>query len=134
MGKIKDFFRKHKQQKEVSLQRDFDSSLAQAYDIFETRAHHFLDRDAARRMSRAFLYQCEDARKNNGRFGLLPENIRNMEEMTLLEFRINFLSYADELVNMSFDSERELMEKMQYGNEVLQIFEYHIITLEMQRR
>ena len=120
LGKI---FDKHNQPKEISLRDDLTSSLANASRIFKAKAYKALDGNSARLLSKAFSYQCEDAMKY---LDLLKESANYDIQISNIEFKINFLAYADEAVNMEFSSREAVALALQEGDRLLENFKYYI--------
>ena len=119
-GKI---FDKHNQPKEISLRDDLTSSLAHATHIFKAKAYKALDENSARLLSKTFSYQCEDAMKY---LDLLKESANYDIQISSIEFKINFLAYADEAVNMEFASRESVALALQEGDRLLENFKYYI--------
>ena len=113
----------HNQPKEISLRDDLTSSLAHANRIFKAKAYKSLDENSARLLSKAFSYQCEDAMKY---LDLLKESADYDIQISNIEFKINFLAYVDETVNMEFGSRESVALALQEGDRLLENFKYYI--------
>ena len=57
---------------------------------------------------------------------LLKESVNYDIQISSIEFKINFLAYADEAVNMEFASRESVALALQEGDRLLENFKYYI--------